>query len=168
MLLWDGLPLLCTPSPKGWGQIILVSWFSFAFSNHSQQGAAIEWAPAWASGAWAADLVSPQRTGWRQLMSLGAPTFLICKMRDSFGPWPLQLPSSSSNFQAYLYWSFFFFFFFGHTHGIWKFLGQGSNSSHRCNRPTTQLWNTGYLTHCTKAGTRLLKLLPHSINSSCI
>ena len=35
----------------------------------------------------------------------------------------------------------FFFFFFGHTHGIWTFLGQGSNLSQRCS-------DTKYLTHC--------------------
>ena len=46
----------------------------------------------------------------------------------------------------------FFFFFFGHTHGIWKFPGQGSNPSlhfnlcHGCG-------NARSLTHC--AGPRI-------------
>ena len=38
------------------------------------------------------------------------------------------------------YLEFFFFFFFGHTLGIWKFPGQGSNPSCSCD-------NTGSLTH---------------------
>ena len=38
---------------------------------------------------------------------------------------------------------FFFFFFMATTHGIQKFLGQGSN-------PSLQ---SGFLTHCATAGT---------------
>ena len=38
-----------------------------------------------------------------------------------------------------------FFFFFRHTHGMWKFLGQGLNP---CGE------NTRSLTHCTTRGLR--------------
>lgn len=44
----------------------------------------------------------------------------------------------------------FFFLFFGHTHGIWKFLGQGSNPSHSST-------NARDLTHYARLG---LKPLP--------
>ena len=43
----------------------------------------------------------------------------------------------------------FFFFFFGHTCGMWKFLGQGSNLCHNSN-PSCCIDNTRSLTHCTK------------------
>ena len=52
---------------------------------------------------------------------------------------------------------FFFFFFLSHTHGIWKFLGQGLNPSHSysvfycCS-------NAVSLTYCTTVGTPLKKL----------
>ena len=41
----------------------------------------------------------------------------------------------------------FSFSFFGHAHGMWKFLGHGSNPSHSSN-PSHCSNNTGSLTHC--------------------
>lgn len=42
----------------------------------------------------------------------------------------------------------FFFFFFGHTHGMWKFLGHGSNLSHSSDlRHCSD--NARSITHCT-------------------
>ena len=63
---------------------------------------------------------------------------------------------------------------FGHTHGIWKFLGQGLNTSCSCDL-CHGCSNTGYLTHCTWRGIeptplqrqcRILNLLHHRGNSS--
>ena len=66
-----------------------------------------------------------------------------------------------------------FFFFFGHPHGIWKFLGWGSNLSHTYG-------NTRSLTHCAVMGIKsvpqesfkplqrqwqILNLLCHNWNS---
>ena len=42
-------------------------------------------------------------------------------------------------------WYIFLDFFSPHTHGIWKFLGQGSNPSCGC-------YDTGSLIHCSKLG----------------
>ena len=48
----------------------------------------------------------------------------------------------------------FFFFFFSCTHGIWKFLGQGSNSGCSCNL-SHSCSNARSLTHCAMEGTLL-------------
>jgi len=54
----------------------------------------------------------------------------------------------------------FFSAFFGHTHGKWKFPGQGSNSSHSCNLPaSTAVANARSLTRCTTEGTPQIDIL---------
>ena len=44
-----------------------------------------------------------------------------------------------------------FFSPYGHIHSVWKFLGQGSNSSHSCDLHYS-CGNPGSLTHCTGLG----------------
>ena len=51
-----------------------------------------------------------------------------------------------------------FFFFFGCSHGIWKFLGQGSNLSYSCD-PHHSCCNARPLTHCAGLGIKPV-LLP--------
>ena len=59
---------------------------------------------------------------------------------------------SSSSFFSFFFFSFLFsfsssFFFFGHACSLWKFQGQGQNTSHRSNRSHC-CDNTGSLTCC--------------------
>ena len=51
-----------------------------------------------------------------------------------------------------------FFFFYGHTHGTWKFPGQGSNLSYSFDL-CCSCCNTGFLTHHTTAGTLSLAFI---------
>ena len=44
---------------------------------------------------------------------------------------------------------YFSFFFFGHTHGMWKFLGQGLNRCQSCSLHHSYSGNTGCLACCT-------------------
>ena len=51
-----------------------------------------------------------------------------------------------------------FIFFVGHTHGIWKFLGQGLNLSHSV-KLCHSCGNAGSLTHCAAVGTPKAEIL---------
>ena len=55
---------------------------------------------------------------------------------------------SWSLFLSFICFFFSFFWGGGHSHGIWKFLGQGSNLSHSSD-PSPCSDNTGSLTCCT-------------------
>ena len=62
---------------------------------------------------------------------------------------------------------FFFFFFFGLIHSIWKFLGQGSNLSGRCDLHHS-CSNTRSLTHCTRLESELmLRQRPETLQRQC-
>lgn len=72
--------------------------------------------------------------------------------------------------KGWFMWSLLVFWgvlvFFGHTHGIWKFLSQGSNLSHVCS--LRHSWGSaGSLMYCTTAGTLNLPFFK-KINSTFI
>ena len=67
--------------------------------------------------------------------------FIQVLLTSEWWCWDLNLDNwLDSNFSFFL--SSSFFFFFGHTHGMWKFLGLGSNQHHGSD-------NTGSLTQWT-------------------
>ena len=69
--------------------------------------------------------------------------------------WSNDSPGPLLNIWSKSFRDWWFFFFC--THGIWKFLGQGSNLRHSCNL-CYSCSNAGSLTHCTR---QRIKPAPH-------
>ena len=65
------------------------------------------------------------------LCYLAISIFFKCLLKNFYNFWIPFIIYVDSTFM-FVFRSFFFFFFFGQTHGMWKFLGQGSNPCHRC------------------------------------
>ena len=77
------------------------------------------------------------------------PSELLCKQPQCFYHWKITINIQISVvFLPTVMYRFFFFFFFGHAHGMWKFLGQGSNLLHSSD-PSCYSENAGSLTHRT-------------------
>ena len=76
--------------------------------------------------------------------------------------WEWSLLGCFSRFPPPAFPFFMRFFFFGHTHGIPKFPGRGSNPSCSCS-------NTKSLTHCATAGTPVwgFSVPPFALYSHC-
>lgn len=100
----------CQPTylPKRPGLLILVSPSSFTFSSHFRQGRVIRRSSAWTSGGLCCRPGSVHKElgdCGQPLTSLGAPTSLICEVRNRLYPCS-QVPSTSHNFQNCFCWSF--------------------------------------------------------------